>query len=603
MKPKTIRESKLDSKSDSKPSTRPKSKKIKPQSQITKLRYMLSRRDKIILLILLFGTIIFSITETISISVIMPFITFASNPNLIFAHEISRKIYEAFGFSRTLDFMILFSATLLLFYLFRILYGVAYTYALNRFAFRKYHFFAYRLFCKAVELEYRDFTTKNTDKIRTNITRESLNASMYLQNLLQMCSEIFTIALLYGLLLITSWKMTLALSVILGIQVLLITKTLNKKIKKMGVIRYEMDSKFNEIITKTFGNLKIIKLKGNQQEVHKAFETTSKMRIQAEILTQTLLPTPRLILETIGFSVLIASVIYILFKYQSASAVLPIISMYALALYRILPAVSKILNNANLMNFHAKAVDNVYEDLLYHTEPEDNKPCEFKERIELRNVSFSYDENKPILEDFNLEIKKGQKVAFYGESGAGKSTLVDLIIGIYKPKSGKILVDGVALTNENLRSWRKKIGYIPQAIYLFDGSVAENVAFGSEMDEERVIQACKKANIWDFLQEYDGIYTRVGEGGILLSGGQKQRIGIARAIYDNPEILVLDEATSALDSETEGKIMDAIYDVAENKTLLVIAHRTNTIERCERKIKITRNLKRPKCKSPRFTKH
>lgn len=603
MKPKTIRESKLDSKSDSKPSTRPKSKKIKPQSQITKLRYMLSRRDKIILLILLFGTIIFSITETISISVIMPFITFASNPNLIFAHEISRKIYEAFGFSRTLDFMILFSATLLLFYLFRILYGVAYTYALNRFAFRKYHFFAYRLFCKAVELEYRDFTTKNTDKIRTNITRESLNASMYLQNLLQMCSEIFTIALLYGLLLITSWKMTLALSVILGIQVLLITKTLNKKIKKMGVIRYEMDSKFNEIITKTFGNLKIIKLKGNQQEVHKAFEITSKMRIQAEILTQTLLPTPRLILETIGFSVLIASVIYILFKYQSASAVLPIISMYALALYRILPAVSKILNNANLMNFHAKAVDNVYEDLLYHTEPEDNKPCEFKERIELRNVSFSYDENKPILEDFNLEIKKGQKVAFYGESGAGKSTLVDLIIGIYKPKSGKILVDGVALTNENLRSWRKKIGYIPQAIYLFDGSVAENVAFGSEMDEERVIQACKKANIWDFLQEYDGIYTRVGEGGILLSGGQKQRIGIARAIYDNPEILVLDEATSALDSETEGKIMDAIYDVAENKTLLVIAHRTNTIERCERKIKITRNLKRPKCKSPRFTKH
>ncbi len=598
MKPKTIRESKLDSKSDSKPSTRPKSKKIKPQSQITKLRYMLSRRDKIILLILLFGTIIFSITETISISVIMPFITFASNPNLIFAHEIPRKIYEAFGFSRTLDFMILFSAALLLFYLFRILYGVAYTYALNRFAFRKYHFFAYRLFCKAVELEYRDFTTKNTDKIRTNITRESLNASMYLQNLLQMCSEIFTIALLYGLLLITSWKMTLALSVILGIQVLLITKTLNKKIKKMGVIRYEMDSKFNEIITKTFGNLKIIKLKGNQQEVHKAFGETSKMRIQAEILTQTLLPTPRLILETIGFSVLIASVIYILFKYQSASAVLPIISMYALALYRILPAVSKILNNANLMNFHAKAVDNVYEDLLYHTEPEDNKPCEFKENITLKNVSFSYDDSKPILEDFNLEIKKGQKVAFYGESGAGKSTLVDLIIGIYKPKSGEILVDGVALTNENLKSWRKKIGYIPQTIYLFDGSVAENVAFGSEMDEERVIQACKKANIWDFLQEYDGIYTRVGEGGILLSGGQKQRIGIARAIYDNPEIFVLDEATSALDSETEGKIMDAIYDVAENKTLLVIAHRTNTIERCERKIKITRNPKRPKCKKP-----
>uniref|UniRef100_UPI00374E9F31 ATP-binding cassette domain-containing protein n=1 Tax=uncultured Helicobacter sp. TaxID=175537 RepID=UPI00374E9F31 len=131
-------------------------------------------------------------------------------------------------------------------------------------------------------------------------------------------------------------------------------------------------------------------------------------------------------------------------------------------------------------------------------------------------------------------------------------------------------------------------GYIPQTIYLFDGSVAENVAFGSKMDEARVIEACKKANIYEFLQEHSGIHTRVGEGGILLSGGQKQRIGIARAIYDNPEILVLDEATSALDSATEEKIMDEIYDVAQNKTLLVIAHRLNTIERCERKIEIRR---------------
>lgn len=558
----------------------------KPKSYINMLRALLTRRDKIILLILLAGTIVFSIIETISISVIMPFVTFASSPDLITSQSISRHIYEWLGCTSSLQFMMFFSVVLIAFYLFRVVYGITYTYSINRFAFRKYHFFAYRLFCKSVELNYADFTRKKTDVVRNAITSESLSASMYVQNLLQMFSEIFTICLMYALLLITSWKMTLVLSVILGAQVLLITKTISKKITKMGEIRTNMNARFNEIITKTFGNFKIIKLKGNQQEVYDEFEKASHARINAEIFTQTLLPTPRLILETIGFSVLIASVIYILMRYESASAVLPIISMYALALYRILPATTRILNNYNMMAYYGVSVQRVYENLLYHTDYEDNAPCEFKHYIELQNISFGYIENKPILKDFNLTISKGDKIAFCGESGAGKSTLVDLIIGIYKPQSGALLVDDVKIDNKNLRSWRKKIGYIPQTIYLFDGSVAENVAFGSTLDEARVIEACKKANIYEFLCEHDGIHTRVGEGGILLSGGQKQRIGIARAIYDDPEILVLDEATSALDSDTEAKIMDEIYGVAQDKTLLVIAHRLNTIERCERKVEL-----------------
>ena len=563
-----------------------KSHKSPNISTIAKLRALLTRRDKVILLFLFIATIFFSIMETIGISIIMPYITFASNPSLIFSNDISKRIYEILECSSTLQFMVFFSVILVAFYLFRILYGVAYNYALNRFAFRKYHFFAYRLFCKSVDLNYADFTRKKTDAIRHNITDAALRASFYVQYLLQMFSEIFTIVLMYGLLLITSWKMTLALSVILGLQVILITRFIGGKIKKMGAIRHAMDTRFHEIISKTFGNFKIIKLKGNQQDVQKEFESASFTRIGAEILAQTLLPMPKLILETIGFSVLILSVVYILVRYDSAAAVLPIISMYALALYRILPAVTKILQNYNMMSFYGNAVGHVYEDLLYHTDYEDNEPCEFARSIELRDICFGYKEGKPIIKDFNLTIHKGEKIAFCGPSGAGKSTLVDLIIGIYKPQKGEILVDDVKIDNHNLRSWRKKIGYIPQTIYLFDGSVADNVAFGSDLDEARVIQACKKANIYDFLCEHDGIYTRVGEGGILLSGGQKQRIGIARAIYDNPEILVLDEATSALDSATEARIMEEIYGVAKDKTLLVIAHRLNTIEHCDRKIEL-----------------
>lgn len=563
-----------------------KKRKSKKENTLKILSRLITKRDKAILLVLFLATIVLSLIETLGISVIMPFITFASNPDMIFAHWSSRWVYDTFGFSSTLHFMYAFSGVLLGFYIFRAMYNAAYSYGLSRFAFRKFHFFAYRLFCKSVELSYLDFAHKKTDKIRQVIIAEAQNTSVYLQNLLQISSELFTIALMYALLLMVSWKMTLVLTFLLGLQVAFIIKLLSRKIQKKGELDVEMSAQLNELITKTFGNFKFIKLKGNQNEVYRAFEKLSHKRTNATIITQTLLPLPRIILETIGFGVLISCVAYILFKYEDASAVIPIISMYALALYRILPAVTRILNNINMMSYLTHSVHSVYENLIYHTEDEDIAPCEFENSITLKNVHFAYVKTKPILQDFNLTIKKGEKVAFVGESGAGKSTLVDLIIGIYKPQAGQVLVDNVPITNHNLRAWRKKIGYIPQSIYLFDGSVADNVAFGSAFDEERVKQACQKAQILQFLEQHNGIYTRVGEGGILLSGGQKQRIGIARAIYDDPEILVLDEATSALDNQTEANIMEQIYDVASNKTLLVIAHRLSTIEKCERKIEL-----------------
>jgi ATP-binding cassette subfamily B protein/ATP-binding cassette subfamily C protein len=219
-------------------------------------------------------------------------------------------------------------------------------------------------------------------------------------------------------------------------------------------------------------------------------------------------------------------------------------------------------------------------------ETEGSDPVDFNHTIRLENIDFKYMTGNNVLNGVNVEIKKGEKVAITGESGGGKSTLIDIITGIHKPVCGKIIIDGAQLTNDNIRSWRKKIGYIPQSIYLFDGTVAQNVSFGSVFDEEKTKAALVKANIWDFLEQKEGINTLVGDGGIQLSGGQQQRIGIARALYDDPEVLVLDEATSALDSETEQKIMDEIYTVSANKTLIIIAHRLSTVERCERKIRI-----------------
>lgn len=555
-------------------------------SDFTKIRHLTTRRDKIILLCLLPATFLLSLIETFAISIIMPFISLASNPQLLFENKYANYVYQILRFESTIDFMVAFSVALVIFYVFRALYNLAYSYALNRFAFRKYHFFAYRLFCKAVELSYIDFTNRNIDIIRRNIINESLKVSQFIQQILYITSELITIALMYALLLFISWKMTLVLTLFLLANVLLIIKTISKNIQKQGEINVETNKSVLSIITKALGNFKIIKLKGIQNYILQDFDNASKKRVDAEIKYQVLHPLPRFILESLGFCVLIAAVAYILLKYNNAAAVIPIISMYALALYRILPALNRILQSYNFMKWCKKGVEIVYEDLIYHTEYEDNKPIDFNRTIELKNINFEYKENKSVISNFNLVINKGDKVAFIGQSGAGKSTLIDLIIGIYKPKSGEILIDGVALNNENLRAWRKKIGYIPQNIFLFDGSVAENIALSENANEARVIECCKRANIWEFLCANEGIHTRVGDGGIKLSGGQRQRIAIARALYDNPQILVLDEATSALDNETEGKIMDEIYSVAEGKTLLIIAHRLSTIARCEKVVEV-----------------
>jgi ABC-type multidrug transport system fused ATPase/permease subunit len=277
-------------------------------------------------------------------------------------------------------------------------------------------------------------------------------------------------------------------------------------------------------------------------------------------------------------------VIYLVNKYQSdISGTLALISMFVLGLYRLMPSANRILTGYNQILFYKSSLDIIHNDLMYDAEKLQNTPINFTKTLQLDHIFFEYNEEKPILEDISLTIHKGDKIAFIGESGSGKSTLIDLIIGLYRPKSGTISVDGILLDERNIKAWRSKIGYIPQSIYLFDGTVAQNVAFGKPINDNHIKDTLRQSNILEFLEtHHEGINTMVGEAGIKLSGGQRQRIAIARALYGNPEILVLDEATSSLDSTTEAKIMEEIYKIAENKTLIVIAHRLSTIEGCKK---------------------
>ncbi|MDR0316188.1 MAG: ATP-binding cassette domain-containing protein [Treponema sp.] len=550
-----------------------------------KLFSLLNRRHRIYFCILIILTIGFSLIETIGISAIMPFISLASEPNLVTGGWY-KKAFDFCGFVKPESFIIALGIAIIFFYFFRAIYSILLNYSMNRFSFAIYRRLSKTIFKTILSIPYKLFVQKNTaEQIRT-INDESGDVSKIILNILQFCSEIFTILLIYAVIVILNWKMTLVVTIILLIIVTVLLSVLTKISKAQGTKRLESGRRIYRILKETLGNVKFIKLKGNEEVILRGYDTATAIKARSEVMNHVVGSIPKGILESVGFSLLVGAVVFIIWSYQDTSRVIPIISMYALALYRILPSVHRMLQNINSIAYLQKTLESVDESLQQPVEDEGTAPLEFEHSIRLEDICFRYITGGEVLGNISFEINKGEKVAVTGESGGGKSTLVDIIIGIHKPVSGKIYIDNTVLTDENIRSWRKKIGYIPQSIYLFDGTVAENVSFGSEPDEHRIIKALQRANIWDFLSQKEGIHTHVGDGGIQLSGGQQQRIGIARALYDDPEILVLDEATSALDSETEKKIMEEIYSVSENKTLIVIAHRLSTVERCDRKIRL-----------------
>lgn len=557
------------------------------KNTIKKLRSLLTRKDKQFLLGLFLFSIIISILETAGLAVIMPFISIATDFDIIHTNKYYSTVFDLFNFDNDKNFVITFGVILIFFYIFRSIINLIYFYMLNRFTQTRYHLLAYRLFENYLGLPYKDFLTKNSSTMTKSIVTEASNLTKLISALLFMISETLIIIFIYAMMLYVNYKITFVLTIFLTLNALLMIKTISIKIKKAGEVKSKMQKRFFEIINKSFGNFKLIKLQSQDKVILKSFEEASFKFSQARLTNATLSHVPKFFLEALGFGIIIFIITYLVWKYETDIAnQLALISMFVLALYRLMPSANRIMSSYNQILFHHKALDIVHQDLMYNSENLGKEKVSFTNEIVLSNLHFEYEENKPILTDINLTIKKRSKIAFIGESGSGKSTLVDIIIGLYRPRHGKIMIDDIHVNDFNIKSWRSKIGYIPQSVYLFDGTVGENVAFGSYYDKIKVDDVLKKAKIYDFLNTKEGQATLVGEGGIMLSGGQKQRIAIARALYIDPEILVLDEATSALDDDTEREIMNEIYSLSEDKTLIIIAHRLSTIDRCEKVYKL-----------------
>ena len=537
-------------------------------------------------------SVFISIIETVGISAIMPFIDIAINFEKIQNNQYYRLFYDFLNFEQEVDFAISFGLLLFLFYLFRGGVNLFFNYMLAWFSQDVYMQITGKLFKAYMNMPFQAFSEKNSSYLTKTIVIESSLLSNVLSSILLIVSETFIIIFLYGLMLFANWKITLIFSVVLIIKVLLLTNTVSKKIKKVGSLRSSSQAKFYEILNQLFGNFKQTKLQDETrlEQTYTNFNGAASIYANANKMNSFLGSTPRIFTETVGFSIIILLLVYILNNNQSnVSYILPTLSLFILGLYRLLPSINRIITAYNAILFNHKSIEIIDESLQFPRERLGSENLVFCQDIKLLNLDFSY-QKESVLQNVNLTINKGDKIAIIGKSGSGKSTLVDLITGLYKPCKGLIKIDNKVLDQSNIQSWRAQIGYIPQQIYLFDGTIAENVCFGRELDVDELEVTLKQAYLYDFLQEKQGINTLVGEGGIQLSGGQKQRVAIARALYGKPETLILDEATSALDAITESKIMDAIYESCENKTLIIVAHRLSTVERCDKIYQIKDNM-------------
>ncbi|EAL1122568.1 ABC transporter ATP-binding protein [Campylobacter coli] len=549
---------------------------------LKKIFFILSKEDKKFLFSLLLFSVFISFIESFAISLVMPFITLASDFSYFDKNKylIQLKDYLALP---VFEIIVYFGVVLIVFYVLRALLNSYYFHLLARFSKGRYHAIAYKVFAKFLNTDYENFTQKNQSEILKSITGEVYNLSTMISSFLLMMSEIFVVLLLYTLMLLVNYKITLFLSLFMIINAFILIKVLSPIVKKAGLKREEAMKNFFEILNTNLNNFKLIKLKTKEDGVLNLFKTQSEIFARANITNESVSAMPRIYLEGVGFCVLVFIVVFLVFKNQSdISGILATISIFVLALYRLMPSANRIITSYHDLLYYRSSLDIIYQILKQKEESLGEEKIDFDKELRLENLTFGYKDKKNLFTCLNLSIKKGEKIAFIGESGCGKSTLVDIIIGLLSPKEGRVLLDENELNMKNVKNYRQKIGYIPQNIYLFNDSIAKNISFGDEVDEEKLQRVIKQANLEHFVKNLpQRVQTKVGDGGSNLSGGQKQRIAIARALYLDPEILVLDEATSALDTESEARIMDEIYKISKDKTMIIIAHRLSTITRCD----------------------
>ena len=558
---------------------------------IQKIRMIFNRTQKIKFVVLFCMLFAGSVLELMGVSLILPFVQLVMDTD-----GTDNALFQWFGrlvgAESQRELLIWLGLLLIAVYLIKNTYLLFAKYVQLRFVFNNRLELSGRLMRNYMKKPYPFHLEKNSSEILRSVTSDVNNLYELVMDVIDLVSNLLIIAMLAVYLLYTDVVITLVVAALLGLCSYFYFAIMRKRTVDYGKQNQIYNGKMIQAVNQALGGIKEIKVLARENYFVRAYEENGRYYASSLKKSQFYRNAPKYLIETVCVCGVLATILIKLQMGADVQELVPQLSVFAMAAFRLLPSVNQVNNLLNGILFLKPSIDRIYEDLQEAGAKKNERPPERDYRrlpaadaVRFEHVTFRYPgTEKEILSDLSVELPLKKSIGFVGSSGAGKTTFMDLLLGLLSPDQGRICY-GDSDIRDYPDAWGHKLGYIPQSIYLADDTIRRNVAFGipdSEISEAKVRRALEEAQLLEFVDGLDdGLDTMVGESGVRLSGGQRQRIGIARALYQQPEILVLDEATSALDTETEQAVMEAVERFRGRCTLMMIAHRTSTLENCD----------------------
>ncbi len=564
-----------------------------------KINYIFDKKQKGQLVILAVLILIGGVFETLGVSMMVPVVSTILVPeslnNFIAERDWLQAIVDFLGIHTDKNLSTALLILMIILFVIKNLYLLFLIHRQNTFVARARNDMISRVMREFLNRPYEDYLGADIPTVFRITDSDIPRVFSLILALLSLATELVVSTCLGIVLLFVNWQMTVIMIVVLLIMTIISVKVLKPRLNDIGRKNQETQSRIAKWRIQAIYGLKDVKVLNRQDFFIRNYYESGKVGANIARDYAVLNSVPRLMIETVFMATVLSYILVYILLGGDVSLLIPQLTAFGVAAVRIMPSANRINTYITEIAYNQYSLDFVYENLTESMKTDKAMRAEraaiagpalhLEDKIELKNITFAYpDAESNIFTDANMVVPKGKSVGIMGPSGAGKSTVVDILLGLLHVKSGEILCDGSNIFS-NYDSWLAQIGYIPQSIYLVDESIRDNIAFGvdaSKIDDKRIWEVCEEAQLADFIRSLpEGLDTTIGDRGVRLSGGQRQRIGIARALYHNPEILVFDEATSALDNETEAAVMEAINGFHGKKTMVIIAHRLNTIADCD----------------------
>ena len=539
--------------------------------------------------------VIMAFTELLGIASIAPFMALVGDISILETNGIFAQLYKMSGLNNPMDFLFYTGVIVLVMLAFSTVISMFTTWKLSIFGARIGTEIADRLYSYYMQQSWQFHASGSSAQLTKQVSTEAARISSQIVQPLMIMNSKLVLALFISISIVIYDPVIAILGLfIFSLAYFVLYRLVRQKLESNGQQLSEVSTQRFRLMNEGFGGIKDVLLLNRSHDFITRFHDSGKVFARAQGTNIAISQVPRYFIELIAFGAMI-SLVLVLIKVHSGNLgeVLPILAVYALAAFKLLPALQQIYSSLSQIKGNTAAFEAVKDDLERSFDSQKTSsdtvvstPIDLKRSIKLSNIEFSYPgKERPAVDGVNMSIPVNSVIGLVGSSGSGKSTLIDLLLGLLTPQQGNIYVDDIRITADNKRAWQDLLGFVPQSIFLSEGSIAENIAFGipaKDISLKQVDKALNLANLTELVEQLpDGVNTRVGERGVQLSGGQRQRIGIARALYHEAEVLVFDEATSALDGITEKIVMDAIHEFSGQKTIVMIAHRLKTVEKCD----------------------